>query len=263
MKLIEVDRDTEATFLRCLHDEVPDDPRVIQLRRGWFEEQRERGLRAKVLVLDTGEVAALCQYAPIEHTHMVGENLLAILCIWVHGYDHHIGNRQGAGYGRFILRAIEEDARASDADGVAAWGMDFPYWNPVSFYEHMGYVRVEKSGEAVLVWKPFRETASPPKFLHQTRRPILESDKISVMVFMNGWCTGGCERVVTTREAVEGLDDIVEYRELHTSDPVVMHAWGIADGLFVEGERYRPNEPPWTSDVLRADLLDIAKKMSA
>jgi len=113
MKLVDVDHSTEGTFLRCLHDEAPDDPRVINLRRRWVDAHKDKGWRAKVLVLESGEVAALCQYMPIEHSHFVGEDLLVILCIWVHGYDHHIGNRQGNGYGRLILQRIQEEARMS------------------------------------------------------------------------------------------------------------------------------------------------------
>jgi GNAT superfamily N-acetyltransferase len=259
MRLADVDGDTEATFLRCLHDEKPDDPRVTRLRRRWFDAHRDRGLRARVLVLDTGEVAGLCQYIPIEHTHVVGEDMLVILCMWVHGYDHHIGNRQGNGYGRYMLESIERDARESGGSGLVAWGMDFPYWNPVSFYEHMGYSRVDKSGMAVLVWKPFREGVSPPRYLRQARRPAGDPSKVSVMVFLNGWCTGSCSQCVTAREAVEGLEESVDYREVDASDPEALRSWGISDGLYVEGEPYRPYEPPCTCDVLRQDLLELAK----
>ncbi len=59
MKLVDVDTVTERTFLHCLHDERPDDPRVIELRRRWYEPARKMGLRARVLVLDGGEVVAL------------------------------------------------------------------------------------------------------------------------------------------------------------------------------------------------------------
>lgn len=260
MRLVDVDRDSEPTFLRCLHDERPDDPRVVRLRRRWFDAHRGHGLRAKVLILDTGEVAGLCQYAPIEHTHIAGRDLMVILCIWVHGYDHHIGNRQGNGYGRYILESIERDARDSDTGGLVAWGMDFPYWNPVSFYEHMGYTRVDKSGMAVLVWKPFLDSAEPPRFLRQARRPADESDRVSLTVFLNGWCTGACEQCVTAREAVEGLDHIVDYREVDTSSQEALRLWGISDGIYVEGEPYRPHEPPCTSDVLRRDLIEMAER---
>jgi hypothetical protein len=59
---------------------------------------------------------------------------------------------------------------------------------------------------------------------------------------------------------VEGLDDIVDYREVDTSDPEVLRYWGICDGIYVNGEPHRPNEPPCTSDVLRQDLLDLAER---
>ncbi|MBU1699907.1 MAG: GNAT family N-acetyltransferase [Candidatus Eisenbacteria bacterium] len=257
MNLVNVTWETEGTFFRCLHDEKPDDPRAITLRRQWFEAHRDRGLRARVLILDSGEVAGLCQYMPIEATHMIGRDLFAILCIWVHGYEHHIGNRQGNGYGRFILNEIEKDAYTSGAAGVAAWGMDFPYWNPVSFYEHMGYSRVDKDGMAVLVWKSFSPNAVPPQFLKEIGQPPSAYDKVNVTVFFNAWCLGACSQCLSARDAVEGLADLVNYIEMDTSDPEVLHAWGISNGIYIEGKPHRPYEPPLTSEALRDDILKI------
>lgn len=259
MRFEDVSEATIGTFLRCLHDERADDPRVVGLRRGWFEGQRDRGLRAKVLVLDSGEVVGLAQYMPIEHTRFLGSGLFAIHCMWVHGYDHHIGNRQGEGLGRIMLEAIEEDARASGADGVAVWGMDFPHWNPVSFYEHMGYERADTLGMVVLVWKPFHDAAVPPALRRQVRKPDTRPDKVSVAVFLNGCCTGTCEQCVTAREATDGLDDIVDYAEFDGTDPAVLEEWGVAAGVYVEGEPHRPQEPPSTSEVLREDILKLAR----
>ncbi len=98
MKIVEIDKTTEGTFFRCLHDEKPDDPRVTGLRRDWYEKTKPKGLRAKVLIDDNGDVVGLCQYLPIEHSPFEGKDLLAILCIWVHGYEHLIGNQQNKGY---------------------------------------------------------------------------------------------------------------------------------------------------------------------
>jgi GNAT superfamily N-acetyltransferase len=260
LRLVDVNAGTEGTFLRCLHDEAPDDPRVIDIRRRWVEENRAKGLRTKVLILDTGEVAGLCQYMPIEHSHFTGEGLMAIDCIWVHGYEHHIGNRQGNGYGRYILESIEEDARSSGALGVAAWGMDFPDWNPVSFYEHMGYERVEKAGLAVLVWKPFSDAALQPGFLRGGRRPAARDDKVSVAVFVNGFCTSACGQCIQAREAVDGLESIVDYLEVDTSNRDALLSWGISVGLFVDGKPHRSTEPPCTSEVLRSDILELAER---
>lgn len=61
MRFQDVDEQTELTFLHCLHDERPDDPRMMSLRRRWYEGRCGRGLVAKVVVLDSGDVAGLAQ----------------------------------------------------------------------------------------------------------------------------------------------------------------------------------------------------------
>ncbi len=259
MRLQDVDESTEITFLHCLHDERPDDPRAMGVRRKWYREHVGSGLVAKVLVLDSGEVAGLVQCLPIEQTSLVGRGLLSVLCMWVHGYDHHIGNKQGNGYGRYMLERIEAYARESGFAGVSAWGMDFPYWNPVSFYEHMGYERCDKAGEAVLVWKKFASGAEPPAFRRRLKAPIVRPDKVSVAVFYDGSCMSSCEQCFTVRDGTDGLGALVDYMEVDTSDPDVLAEWGIPQGTFVEGRPHRPYEPPFTSEVLRNDILELAR----
>ncbi len=260
MKLIAIDRDTEGTFFRCLHDEKPENPKVIELRRRWYDRFKKKGLRAKVLVRENNVVVGLCQYIPIEYSHLIGEDLFVILCIWVHGYEHLVGNQQGQGCGRLILERIEEDAKVSGAKGVAAWGMDFPHWNPVSFYEHMGYSPVDTRGPVVLVWKQFAEDASPPALLHVNRHPMRGMSKVRVTVFVNGWCGGGCECCVKARQAVAGLGNLVTYEEIDTSDRANLMVWGHDDAVFVDDRPFRPYAPPWTSEELRAEILESSTK---
>lgn len=255
MKLVEIDKNTEGTFFRCLHDEKSADPRVLALRHRWYDRYKEKGLRAKVLMREDEAIVGLCQYLPIEHSQLMGEDLFVILCIWVHGYEHLVGNQQGQGYGRFILTYIEEDARSSGAKGVAAWGMDFPYWNPVSFYEHLGYSRVETRDSVVLVWKAFTQDAQPPALLRPRRKLLREEGKRRVTVFVNGWCGGGCEQCISARDAIEGLGERVVYEEVDTSDRALMLSWGIEEGVFVDDTPFRPYGPPWTSAELRAAVL--------
>ncbi len=254
MQLLDLTPETEATFLRCLHDEEPDDPRVIALRKEWIATRRDKGFRAKVLQLDTGEIAGLCQYLPIEESHIQGERLMTILCIWVHGYDHHIGNRQGNGCGRFMLEQIETEIRETAVDGIVAWGMDFPYWNPVSFWEHMGYERVDQTGQAVLVWKPFTADAQPPRWYREQKRPQSEAGLVTVDAFYNGWCTGSCGQCITVRDAVDGLEDRIRFREVNTGEGDNLKEWGISDTLFLDGEPYNPWGPPVTTEDLRKEI---------
>ena len=257
MKLADIDGETEGPFFRCLHDEEPENPRVIEVRRCWHSKHKDKGHRAKVLVLDTGEVVGLCQYLPIEHSPFIGEDLLAILCIWVHGYDHHVGNQQGKGYGRSILDAIEDDARSSGFKGVVAWGKDFPYWNPVSFYEHLGYSRVDQKGKDVLVWKPFQPDAKPPEMMRPTH-PLPEGEeKVNVTAITSGWCSGGIHYCLTAREAVSGIEDRVDYTEVDTSDKETMLSYGASDGIYLDGTPFRPDGPPFESEELRDEILRL------
>jgi len=258
MNLIDIDNSTEGTFFRCLHDEKPENPGVIELRRRWFDRNKGKGLRAKLLVREDGAVVGLCQYMPIEHSHLIGEDLFVILCIWVHGYTHLVGNQQGKGYGRFILEYIEKDVRESGAKGIAAWGMDFPHWNPVSFYEHKGYSRVDSSGPVVLVWKPFVEGAKPPALLRLNRRPPRGTKKTKVTVFINGWCGVGCHWCINAREAVSGLGNLADYEEIDTSDRANMLSWGIEDGVFLDDAPFY-GPPLWNSDDLKREIFRVQK----
>lgn len=73
MELVEIDETTEETFYRCLHDERPADPRVMEMRRTWRAEYAPKGHRAKVLKDDTGQVVGLTNYIPVEHSPYEGE----------------------------------------------------------------------------------------------------------------------------------------------------------------------------------------------
>jgi len=50
MKLIDNDQDTEDTFFRCMHTEKPANEQTMVLRRRWYDEHKDKGLRAKVLL---------------------------------------------------------------------------------------------------------------------------------------------------------------------------------------------------------------------
>jgi GNAT superfamily N-acetyltransferase len=255
INLIEIDETTEDTFYRCLHDEIPADPRVMAMRREWRATYQPKGHRAKVLKDEAGRVVGLTNYIPIEHSPYEGENLMAILCMWIHGYDHLVGNQQSKGYGRFMLDRIEEDARQSGCDGVAVWGKDYDAWNPVSFYEHMGYARADVSNLDVLVWKPFNESARPPRFIGSkvaTTRGEDAPGKVRVTSVINGWCGGGCQLCMMVRDAAQGLDDRIELTEIYAHEKNDLRE----RGENIDGESFRPDGPPTTADELRRVLDD-------
>jgi len=164
MKLVDISAETESAFFTCLHLEEPENLEYTAPLRNWYAEYKDKGYKAQVLILDDGRIVGKCHYIPIEHSPFVGENLLAILCICVWPYEHHIGDQRGRGYGRFMLNHIEQYARSSGFSGVVAWAMDWD-WNPVSFYQHMGYSIVDREDKVVVVWKSFYDGAEPPTLL--------------------------------------------------------------------------------------------------
>ncbi len=259
MKLVDVAEKTENIFFRCLHDEIPENSQVTSIRKQWYERNKEKGLRAKLLILDKGKIGGLCQYIPIEHSPLVGEDLLAILCIWVHGYEHGVGIQQSKGYGRFMLNSIEEDARISGTKGVAAWGVDWKInWMPVAFFEHMGYERVDEEEKVAVFWKPFHPDAKPPRLLRLDNPPPKGIDKVNVTVAVNGWC--GSYKFLICREAVQGLEDIVEYAEVGTPECSAILHFGRVGGVFLDGEPFKPYEPPGSPDELRAEIVRLYER---
>jgi hypothetical protein len=257
MQLKDVDATTEDAFLRCLHLEAPADPEVMALRRRWYDRYRHAGLRAKVLVNDDGTVVAMGQYVPIGLSPFLGDELAVILCMWVHGYTHHIGNMQGRGYGRQLLEGMEREIAHAGFAGIVAWGMDFPYWNPVSWYFSRGYAEVARRGQEVLVWKPLRPDAVPPAFGPSDGRPPADGDTLTVAVYLNAWCTGGCEITHKVRCAARQLGDRIAYLEFDTDAKADQLRHGRDSGVFIDGKPYRPFEAPWTAEVLIEDVTRL------
>jgi len=252
-RLCDVDASTEDAFLRCLHLEVPAEPEVMALRRRWVDRHRTAGLRAKVLVDENGTVLAMGQYVPIGISPFVGEGLAVILCMWVHGYDHHIGNVQGRGHGTRLLAGMEHEIREAGFAGIAAWGMDFPYWNPVSWYEYQGYERVDRRGPEVLVWKPLEDAALPPRFLRPSGEIDVDPWRPTVTVYVNGWCTGACGCACEARRAARQLGDEVVYREIDVDAKADLLLHDRDGGVYLDGRAYRAHEPPWTAETLVQD----------
>jgi N-acetylglutamate synthase-like GNAT family acetyltransferase len=256
MQLQDITADTARAFFTCLHLEEPEDLAWTEHRRQWYAAYKDRGYRAQVLVLDDGTVVGKCHSLPIEHSPFVGRDLLAILCIYVHMYGHHIGDQRHQGYGRFMLDRIEQDARASGFKGVVAWAMDWDSWNPVSFYEHMGYTRIDQEDKVVVVWKPFCADAEPPGLLRLDSLPGEGRERVNVLVADNAWCDSK-SKLVTAREAIEGIEHMVEYTEVGSPWCDRIIHLGHVGGVFLDGRAYRPYQLIGGSEELRAEIIRL------
>jgi N-acetylglutamate synthase-like GNAT family acetyltransferase len=259
VQLLDISADTERAFFTCLHLEIPENSVAIDHRRKWYMKYKGQGYRAKVLVLDDGKVVGKCHYIPIEYSPFIGKDLLAILCLYVHVYEHNIGDQRLGGYGRFMLEQVEQDARSSGSKGVVAWAMDWDHWNPVSFYEHMGYSRVDREDKVVAVWKPFYMDAELPRLMRLDSLPCASSEKVSVLVADNQWCDNN-EKLMRAREAIKGIEHLVEYTEVRSPYCNRILHLGHVGGVFLDGKAYRPYQLIESSEDLRAEIIRLYER---
>jgi GNAT superfamily N-acetyltransferase len=258
MQIIDINADTERAFFTCLHLEEPEDLESTAHSRNWYAEHKDKGYKAQVLVLDDGAIVGKCHFLPIEYSPFVGQDLLAILCISVWPYEHHVGDQRSRGYGRFMLNHVEQYAQSSGFKGVVAWAMDW-HWNPVSFYEHMGYTRVDAEDKVVVVWKQFCEDAIAPKLLRLEGVPIECQEKVRVVVADNQWCDSST-KLMTVREAIKGIEHLVEYTEVGPPYCNRIIHLGHVGGVFLDGEVYRPYQLIGESEDLRAEIIRLHER---
>jgi len=257
MKVIDLTDEHKQLYFMCLEDWSEEMKEAGEHKQIWYDKMRDRGLRVKLALDDTGEVGGMIQYAPLEHAFAEGKDLYFIYCIWVHGYKKGRGNFQEQGMGKALLKAAESDAKEKMAKGMVAWGLSLPFWMKASWFKKQGYSKVDKQGIQVLLWKPFTDNAIPPKWIKEKKKPGATPGKVTVTAFVNGWCQAQnivCERA---KRASAELGDKVVFQEIDTFDKEVLSKWGISDALFINDKEIRTGPPPSYKKIKRL----IARKV--
>jgi lipoprotein signal peptidase/GNAT superfamily N-acetyltransferase len=248
-------------YFVCLEDWSPEMREAGGHKAEWYREKRERGLRVKLARDDDGAVAGMIQYLPVEEAPQVeGRGAYFVLCIWVHGHRQGVGDRRRRGIGRALLAEAEADARRLGATGMAAWGLMVPVWMRARWFRKHGYRPVERDGMAMLVWKPFEGGAEPPRWV-RPRRPVEPGRaRVQVTAFVSGWCPALNLAAERARRAALTLEGAVDFELVNTRPPEVRDAWGIADGVFVDGRRLSFGPPPSYQRVLRTIVRAVRRR---
>ena len=244
MKIIDLTPENEALFFICLEDWSDDAKESGPKRAQWYAKMHPLGLGVKLAVHDNGQVGGMIQYLPVEHSTVEGKDLYMIQCIWVHGHKKGRGNLQGKGMGKALLKAAEEDIRARGAKGVAAWGLSLPFWMKASWFKKQGFVKADKKGLAVLMWKPFSPEAQAPRWTKERKRPATVPGKVVVSSFVSGWCMVQNLAYERAKKASLMFPDKVIFQEIDTTVTANLKEWGIADGLFIDGKPVNTGPPP-------------------
>jgi len=262
MKIIDLEEVHLPLYFVCLEDWSDEIKEAGNHKEIWYSRMKDKGLRVKLALDDSGTVGGMIQYTPIEHSTVEGKDLYFIYCIWVHGYKQGRGDFRRQGMGKALLQAAEDDVRALGAKGIVAWGLRLPIWMKASWFKKYGYRVVDKEGIQALLWKPFTVDAVPPKWIRQARTPSVVTNKVTITAFHSGWCPAQSLAVERARRVAQEseLRDKVALQEIDTFDPAVFREWGIADALFVDNKQVRTGPPP-SYEKIRKLVVKRAKRL--
>ncbi len=244
MKIKDLESSDLPSYFLCLEDWSDQIKEAGNHKEIWYGKMKDQGLRVKLAVDDNGVAGGMIQYMPIEYSTAEGKDLYFVNCIWVHGYKQGRGNFQKAGMGQALLKAAEEDVRALGAKGLAAWGLILPFWMKAAWYKKHGYKKADRDGISQLVWKPFSDDATAPKWIKQKARPRKKPGVVTVTSFINGWCPAQNLTHERARRAASEFGGKVVFETVDTFDRQNFLKWGISDGLFIDGKQVNTGPPP-------------------
>ncbi|MFC1983853.1 GNAT family N-acetyltransferase [Chloroflexota bacterium] len=261
MKIIDLVDEHEKLYCVCLEDWSEEMKEAGDHKEVWYNKMKDKGLRVKLALDDSGEVGGMIQYVPVEYSSAEGSDLYFINCIWVHGYKQGRGDFRKRGMGKALLQAAEDDVNAMGAKGIAAWGIPLPFWMKASWFKKQGYTRVDKQGflGQVLLWKPFTDDAVPPKWIRQKKKPEEIPGKVAVTAFLNGWCPAQNIIFERAKRAASEFGDKVVFQKIDTFNKETFLEWGITDALFIDNKQVRTGPPP-SYDKIRKMIASRVRK---
>jgi len=260
MEIIDLTEDTRIDYFTCLEEWSDEMKDGVCRKECWYNTMREKDLRVKLARNDEGIVAGMIQYAPIEHSWIEGENLYFVYCIWVHGHKKGRGDLRKHGAGKALLRAAEDDVKRLQSNGLVVWGVILPFYMRAGWFKKHGYLKVERSGISVLLWKTFSDEADPPQWIRAKKKPELVPGKVVVTALANGWCSGINGMIERAKKICSELGDKVVYHEIDMGNRAAIREWGLSDGLFVD-ERNIYKGPPLSYDKIRKIIGKKVRKL--
>jgi hypothetical protein len=244
MKIIDLTPEHEKQYFCCLEDWSDEVTEAGDHKACWYNKMKDKGLRVKLARDENGVIGGMIQYLPVELSSFEGKDLYVVLCIWIHGHKEGIGNFQKKGMGKALLKAAEEDVKNIGAKGLVTWGILLPFFMRASWFKKHGYRVVDKDGILRLLWKPFSPEALPPAFIKQKKKPQLMPGKVTVSMFLNGWCTAQNMTYERTKRAISDFKDKIEINEYSTFDKDIQREWGISDAVFINEKKIWAGPPP-------------------
>lgn len=259
-RVVDLSPDHEKLYFACLQDWSEEIREQGDRKQRWYSRMKDRGLRVKLALDDNGVVGGMIQYVPIEYSSAEGKDLYFVNCVWVHGHKEGIGDYRGRGMGKALLSAAEEDVRALGRKGLVTWGVSVPAFMRARWFKRQGYEVVDREGISVLLWKPFSDDASPPRWIRKRKGPRTVPGKVNVTVFANGWCPAQNMVAERARRVAAEFEEKVVFTEIDTSNRDTFLEYGISDALYIDDKAVRTGPPP-SYERIRKQVLKRVRRL--
>ena len=245
MRIIDLNESNKSLFFCCLEDWSDEMKESGDHKECWYNRMQDKGLRVKLAEDDKGIVGGMIQYVPIEYSNAIGENIYFVSCIWVHGYKKGRGDFRRKGMGKALLKAAEEDTKSLGAKGLAVWGLSIPVFMRASWFKKQGYIKVDKQGMRILLWKKFAADAIPPTWVEPTKFHLEpRKDKVTVTSFINGGCPAMNIVHERAKRAAREYPDKVIFNTVSTFEKEDILKWGHPDALYIDNKSINMGPPP-------------------
>ena len=260
MKIINLTKEIEPLYFVCLAEWNEELDKVKSIKKKWYREMKEKGLRVKIALTDENVVGGMIEYMPIEYSCAEGSHLYIVNCIWVHGYKGKgRGNLQGKGIGQALLKAAEEDVRALGMNGLAVWGLSEEIWINAPWFQKHGYKKVDQTGWFVLLWKAFTDNDVPPKWRTGEFKQESVPGKVKVTSFFSGQCCSENSVYFSAKKAASEFGDNVIFEEIDMCKAENRIKYGFDWRLYINGENLFTGHPP-SYEQIRAKIEENLSK---
>jgi len=116
------------------------------------------------------------------------------------------------------------------------WEDDF-WFMPARFFEHLGYVAVQRRGIEALLWKPFAPDAEPPQLLEPKFSFEAVPGKVVITLFWNAFCPTSSIEAQRVRKVAREFGDAAILREYQAENREAFRACQCARAIYINGNR--------------------------
>ncbi len=131
-------------------------------KKNWFQQSYKEGLRIKILYNDAGKQIGYIEYVPADFAWrpVNAPDYLFIHCMFVYAKKD-----KEKGYGSFLVRTCEEDARKQNMKGVCVMTSDGTFIANKQLFIKNGYSQVDKLERYELMVKKFNSESKDPQLI--------------------------------------------------------------------------------------------------